>query len=228
MREIEQGAGDDDFWAANPPSIDVVIEVTDPLNRFLPFQLSLKAPQRGIYRFPGTPAELAAAIPLFSAPPRALPVHVAVVRADLYDAVNQIPAAWAVVDINANGGETAARGIADDRGQLLVALPYPTPRNFGITSPPQAGGVKLQDQTWPVTVAVSYLPGMTSTIQDLQQLLAQPPAAVWADAALTEPFVGATLAFGQELILRSWGFAGSPSAPAPLSNLLITPAGSPL
>jgi hypothetical protein len=229
MREVESGAGDDAFWAAHPPSDDLVVQVLDPEGRFLPFQLRVQAPQRGIYRYPGTPDGLANSIPVFSMPSRTIPVNTAVVRAELYDHVNHCPAAWAVMDVSADG-QPPVRGIADTLGRVQVALPYPEPRNFGIGSPLGPAGIKLQDQSWPVTVSVSYTrgPAPVPAIPDLGQVLSQSPATAWADTDLTQIFGGATLAFGQELILRSWQLGNSPPARIWTSTLSITPAGSPL
>jgi hypothetical protein len=164
---------------------------------------------------------------VFSSPSRVVPINVAVVRADLYDAVNRQPAAWAVMSVSADG-QPVVRGIADDQGRVMVALPYPEPRNFGIGSPLGPAGVKLQDQNWPVTISVNYTPGPAAAVPELAQVLSQGPATAWADSSLTQVFAGATLAFGQELILRSWHIDGSPPDRMWMSVLSITPTGSPL
>jgi hypothetical protein len=218
MRDVENGAGDADFWATNPPRFDFVLQVGDTLNRFLPFQLPLRLPIRGI----------ADGTQLFSSPARTLVSPIGVIRAQLFDPINGVPAAWAVVEAVVNGG-AVSRGLADDKGNLLLPLPYPEAQNTGLGfGSPGLPGVKLTAQTWQVSLGFFYSPQVpVPTIPDLSQVLAQPPATAWDDETLSTPVTAATLRFGQELVLRSRAVLASPPASPWLSTLLITPAGSP-
>jgi hypothetical protein len=219
MRAVENGAGDDAFWAANPPSLDFVVQVQDTLHRFLPFQLGVRLPVRGLSDFH----------PLFSSPGRVLVSPMGVIRAQLVDAIHRTPAAWAVAEVSVDGA-VVGRGFADDQGNLLLPMPYPEAKNpapaFG--SPLGSSGVKLTDQTWQMKLTFSYWPQYpVPAIPDLNQVLDQPPATAWVDDMLSAPLTAATLRFGQELVLRSRAVLASPPASPWLSTLLITPAGSP-
>ncbi|HKG13602.1 MAG TPA: hypothetical protein VKB12_09685 [Pyrinomonadaceae bacterium] len=165
------------------------------------------------------------ALPLFSAPTRSGAGGLATLRASLWDANADAPAAWALLEARITG-QTTVRGLADERGRVALVFPYPEPAAFAEQSPPSAPFAK---QEWPVQLFASYLPQRpVPTLPSLPDALAQPRAKLWADSGLTAPLAQATLRSGQELVVRS--FDTSPEAPAggkPLSVLLITPAGSP-
>ena len=221
LREIENGAGDAGFWSKHPPQFDFVVEVLDPENRFLPFRLPVRLPVQGIYQFEGQPF-----VPLYSAPARTVSAPLAMIRAQLYDALHNVPAAWAVMDVRVDGGPSV-RGIADSRGQVVVPFPFPEPQGFGLGSPLHPGGIPLAGQTWQLHLAFAYTPAATDGIPDLSQVLKQAPATAWDDELLSTPFTQVALSFGPELVLRSRAAAASPPASPWLSTLLITPAGSP-
>jgi hypothetical protein len=174
------------------------------------------------FRMEGNPA---AALPLFSAPTRAAGGGLATLRASLWDAQADAPAAWALVEARFNGQPTV-RGLADEAGRVALVFPYPEPAAFAEQSPPSTPFTKLE---WPVQLFASYVPQRpVPTLPSLPAALAQPRANLWADSALTTPLTQATLRSGQELVVRS--FDTSPEAPGggkPLPVLLITPAGSP-
>jgi hypothetical protein len=200
MRAVENGLGDDAFWAAQTPRFDFVVEVVDGSNRFLPFRFAVKLPVRGLSDF----------LPLFSSPARILVSPMGIIRAQLVDAVHGGPAAWTLVEARVDG-VLAARGMADSQGALLLPMPYPEAHSAGpaFGSPLSPVGQKLADQTWPVELSFFYSPQQSpAEIPDFDQVLRQGPA---------EALTTATLRFGQDLVLRSGA----------LSTLLITPAGSP-
>jgi hypothetical protein len=174
------------------------------------------------FRMESNPAD---ALPLFSAPTRAAGGGLATVRASLWDAHADAPAAWALVEARFTGQPTV-RGLADEAGRVALVFPYPEPSAFAEQSPPSAPFAK---QEWPVQLFVSYVPQRpVPTLPSLPTALAQPRANLWADSSLTTPLTQATLRSGQELVVRS--FDTSPDAPGggkPLPVLLITPAGSP-
>ena len=240
---------DADFWSNFPAPAAYRLTVSDPLERFLPFTLTVDVPTLGLFVWHsgiGSPIEALEGQPvgdppLFSAPWRATPEGMAVLRADLHDPIAQRAAAWAIVEVR-YAGKLLGRGMASDGGQVVVFFPYPAPLGFlpesppgGPPSPPGAGS--LWEQTWPVAIRVAYAPASVAppsgSVVDLGVAVAQlsaAPAAVWADVARTTLLDGATLRFGEDLILRSAPTSppggGGPGSAAP-SRLLVTPVGSP-
>lgn len=233
LRRMEMGSGDDDFWAANPPRIPFTVEVSDPQERYLPYQLSVLMPARGLYSLPSSPLTTsltpdATWLPLFSSPAREMPGPSAVIRALLKDdsAASPLqlaadsPAAWAFVFAQISPSLVMV-GLADDRGALSLTMPYPEPRNSPFASPLGPGSLKLSDQTWPLTISVFYRPGAGGgPLPDLEALLRQPLAKSWHDTAHSGPANSFTLPFGKELVLRSVDTATGRELPV----LLITTA----
>ncbi len=212
-----------------------VLEVSDERRRYLPFTLEADLPHKGLWRplclpvlSPPRPGENA--IPLYSLPGRVTPAGQVVLRAELWDATNNIPAAWAMVEARA-GSAAPARGVADAQGRLTLILPYPEPRFSGLNSPPASTGRQLAQQSWrlqlqafysalPPTVARSPGPGPADDLPDLCQVVAQPPTTLWRNASRTRALDEALLRFGQELVVKS----ELPPEHTPQSVLLITPA----
>jgi hypothetical protein len=201
MRDVERGAGDDAFWTAQPPRFDFVLEVSDRAGRFLPYAFELQLPVRRLLALPvASPLEARDGLPLFSAPSRETPEAMAVLRTELVDAAHGDPAAWALVEART---ETAVvRGLADERGRLMLALPYPPP-HIVLGSLPGSGGPEPRDQTWNVDLTVRYERRPVVPVRpDLEDILTKP-------TALT---TSATLRSGQELLLAPIQLpAGSPS-----------------
>jgi hypothetical protein len=228
MQYALNGAGDDDYWNAHPPAVPYLLKVTDPQERYLSFQLSATLPCRGIFGLFASPLYTnltpdASWIPIFSTPSRPISGPAGAIRAQLKDDNSGLPAAWAMVTVQSSGN-IAATGLADDRGVISLALPYPEPRNFAFSSP-LGSSVKLTDQTWPVDISIFYTPRPASpNLPFLEDLLQQGPAFAWNDTAHTGPASGFLLQFGNDLILRSLNSANG----SPLPVLLVTPAGSPL
>lgn len=177
------------------------ITVTDPLGRFHAFVAHVAAG-----------ADQLQELPLWSLPARPVPAGLAAVRAQLGP-----DAAYAMLEVRA--GASSHHGLADERGAVLVVLPYPPVADLG-GSPP--GGVKrpLAGSTWPLQLAVS-LPRATSPPAtappgppELDALLDQIPAQLLAGGPPEVELTEATLAHGRELVLRS-----SPTDPV----LLVRP-----
>lgn len=247
LRELEHGEGDLNYWQAPPPTKDFVIEVNDQQRRFQPFQFTASLPAQGVYKWvspvvdsPPNPSE---SVPLFSAPARSVPSGMAAVRADLWDATNDAPASWAVIEASLDD-RVIARGIADEQGRIALMFPYPAPRPFSMISPPASplgsppgpSSLPLTEQVWPIRLRALYTaarpalsppaPFETSPpLPELRFTLAQPEASIWSDADLTEPLLEASLRYGHELVLQSQ--ATSPPSQARQSVLFITPAVSP-
>jgi hypothetical protein len=194
------------------------VEVQDDERRFLPFRFWAHLPAHRLYRLECTSPPLSPGVPLFSTPNRAVPSGMAVLRADLWDAANQRPAAWAMVEVRVSQRGAPVRGLSDDQGRLTVIFPYPEPERFAAGSPATATGLPLEQQSWPVEIRAFYGATLPPTVSpDLCAVLLQPPARLWATVSLLQPVTGAILRYGQELVVRS--LDGGP--------LPITPAGSP-
>jgi hypothetical protein len=203
------------------------VAVSDSEERFLPAQFTLPLPLAGL----ATPACLpplsppeapVQGIPLFTSPARSAPAGMAVLRADVWDASTNTPAAWALVEVVLDGN--TYQGLADAKGKLLMIIPYPEPAMppGNILSPPQ---VSPGGQTWTLRVKAYYQPfRRPPAIPDLCEVFSQPPAPLWADSTLTNPLSPLTLSFGRELIVRSRNAANGGF----LSTLLLTPVASPL
>jgi hypothetical protein len=225
MRRVENGSGDQNFWNANPPRIPFTVEVSDPLNRYLPYQFSVLLPAHGLYGLAGSPLSStltpdATWLPIFSAPARELSGPSAVIRTVLQNDVTHTAAAWALVTAQL-AGSSVMTGLADDRGVVSLTLPYPEPRNSPFASPLGPGSLKLSDQTWPLTISVFYRPRPGSQVlPDLEGILLQGAGKVWRDTAHSAPANSFTLQFGRELVLRSLDSATGRELPV----LLITTA----
>jgi hypothetical protein len=250
LRDLEFGDGDDAYWAGLPRRLGFTLEVEDLQGRFLPFRFTADLPSRGLLRLgcgsPLTPVSLPPGseddgVPLFTAPARATTPGTVVMRADLWDATNHVPAAWAVLEARTPGarlrGEPAVRAIADHRGCVALHFPVPDERDFdggSFDSPTGGGGtgLPLAARTWPVELDVFYghLPPAADTasrlqppIADLCAALSQPPARLWDRLGATpSPFTQVTLRYGQEASIKS-----SDVGQEPPSVLLLTPSQSP-
>ena len=162
-------------------------------------------------------------------------------RADLRDTAGDVPAAWAILEAYTNN-RLVARGIADEKGRIALIFPHPAPLPFAVSSPPPssppaATGPPLTAQVWPIMLRALYEPmgelpelpgelGPERQLPDLNVMLSQRGAVLWADAELTEPLGEVALSYGRELILKSRPPI-SLSPPARQSVLFITPAVSP-
>jgi hypothetical protein len=234
LTDVERGAGDDAFWSG-PLANDkrrFVVEVNDPYDRFLPFTFEADLPFRGPFNLdcdladsppaPAIPSGLAALahVPLFSAPARPVPDGLAALRADLWDGVKNIPAAWAIVKLTVPDpirGPGRGRGIADERGSVLVVFGYPEPLD-AFPASPSVNGVALLDQSWDVQIEAYYQRvAVRSTFADVCAVLAQqsgPQATLLESVSPASVLNKVQLQYGREIIVRSAGF--------PESKLLVT------
>ena len=227
MRDAENGAGDAAYWAVQTPRFPFVLQVVDAASNYLPFTLPVLLPQRGIFGLrvsppaPGIPDDTW--LPLFSSPARVFSSR-AMLRAQLVELATGRPAAGALGEARA-GSNPPALGMADDRGVMAMPLEWPEPENFGLGSP--IGGVARQwaDQRWTVDITVYYSRVVPAgAYPDLNALLSQAAATVWADRTGSAELDSAELVFGQDLTLRSLDSPGGRELP----YLFVTPAGSPL
>ncbi len=251
LRDFEFSAGDDAAWSGVTRHLGFTLEVNDLEGRFLPFRFAADLPLRGLMRLacgsPPSPAPLPPGaepdgVPLFTAPARPTTPGTVVMRADLWDAANHVPAAWAILEARTPGarlrGEAPLRAIADDRGRVALHFPVPDERDVdggSFDSPTSGAGAPLASRTWTVELEAAYgrLPPVppppgggsraTSPIPDLCAALGQPPASLWDRLGSTPgPFAQVTMRFGQELSMKS-----SDVGTEPPSTLLLTPSQSP-
>lgn len=217
LKNFPFGKGDADFWQANPPNKSYIVEVTDELNRFQPFQFTVELPIKGIYQWESIPVSSPSnnlySIPLYSAPTRLPLAGMSVIRASLFE-TDEKPAAFAVLEARFEGS-LIARGIADGQGRIALIFPSLSPQNNPIVSPPaQATRISLAEQKWDLDLTLKYQPNIfvsspsasvsdEETLPDLKLVLAQADATLWANTDKTEEFTTAVLRFGKELILRS-------------------------
>jgi len=216
LRELEAGAGDDAYWAAVPAlAREFEIAVDDRAGRYLPLRLQAQAPFRGLFEPtcgspPSSPLSAGDDIPLFRAPWYQGPPGYGIVRAELREP-SGAPAAWAVLEVRPHGAP-AALGLADDRGQVAVPVPYPGP-SATAGSPPRGSQRPLAAERWALTVECRYDRSCPPHLApDLCAALDQAFAALDLESATPE------LPFGRDLVLHSTG----------RSELLVTAAASPL
>jgi hypothetical protein len=225
LRAVEQGSGDAGFWAAHPPQLDFVLEASDAAGRFLPWSLGVKLPQRsvlglGLTSPPASPITIQtggdlAYLPVWSAPSRPDPEGLGVLRAELWDADADEPAAWALIEAQA-GEQRRVTGMADAGGRVMLPLPYPKPP-VELGSPLGAGG-PITQQSWPLAFTVRYRRrAPVPRVPDLADVLTQPPVTAWQETSRATPWTSAVLRFGRDLVLASRADGGGTS-----STLLIT------
>ncbi|HXG21995.1 MAG TPA: hypothetical protein VNN62_23320 [Methylomirabilota bacterium] len=226
LETFEYGAGDDAFWANLPPPRLFVVEVNDLQRRFHPMAFTAALPSRGIFGGEDPAASprtaVQSAVPLYSAPARTVPGGMAVVRAHLWDGLDDSPAAWALVEAQSEG-QTPIRAVADEQGRVAVFFPYPEPPPRSLASPlgsPPGGEPRLlAEQTWPLRLRVFYSPRKPPPpVPLLEDVLHQTPATPLSSLSPLAPLPEVRLAFGQELIVKSQF----------RSELLVIPLGSPL
>lgn len=237
LRDFQQRAADQ-VWRSPLPSQAFIIEALDPEQRFLPVQLTINLPVKGIYSWTSpigpSPPGPEAGIPLYPARARQAPAGMAVARAELFDLQTGNPAAWALIEAYFNN-RLVARGIADQDGRLVSIFQYPAPRFSPLSSPigsPVIGSViPLHLQQWDLQLRAYYSPSLSpvadvSKPPELNELFSQRQTILWDDAAKTRQFTNANLQYGRDLILcSSEGSLSSPvSPPAKPSVLFITPA----
>jgi hypothetical protein len=215
LRRSEQGDGRPDFWLNPPQTATYAAQVTDLMGRYQPFSFTVTAPYRGLFELPcadeiqspplsppaSPPEPEPPAVPLFSAPARAIPPGMAAVRAEITEATSGDPAAFAVLEVDTGPGGPRGRGFADDQGRVLVILPYPRPPS-GLGIAPRS----IEAASWLVNVRVRYAAGVASgPYPDLCAVLGQPPAVALATRTPDTPLHTGQLAFGQDLVLATAG-----------------------
>lgn len=218
------GAVFDEHWhpATASPADHLLVTVRDTLERYLPVALHLDPPREHGFAVPPCltnlePIALSAAsppppspyVPLFASPSRPVPAGMTAVRAVLKDVVTGAAAAYAVLEVRADG-QLIARGVADDRGEVAAVFAYPEVSAPPPWSPPGAPTPRLRlvDQSWPIDVKVRYrrnLPRVRPdpaqpAVPDLCDVLQQ-PAVTAVTASPPAPLGELVLRYGEELVL---------------------------
>jgi hypothetical protein len=217
LHDIEYPRGDPASPGSLPASLRFLIEVSDTASRFLSVAFFVDTPFDGIFPTDLPQAPGAVAPPgfyLFSAPTRGATPLIAVVRAQVseaVDATSEQSASYAVMEVDTPAGDTWI-GIADDRGMVALLFPYPTftgTYNFPSSTMPSAA---MAQQSWPITLRIRYQPSALSfppgsILPELRSVLAQSPAAIFTQRTVPPgqavTSLAATLVFGQELVMRS-------------------------
>jgi hypothetical protein len=176
-------------WPAPGQALPFEVRVNDSLGRYLPELLAITVPQPSL----ATPV-------LYSAPTRPVPSGFATVSGEVRTAATAEPAAWAVVQIDADSASYVT--LADQLGRYVVFLPYPE------ALPPLGGSPPGTPLTWPLTVSVCYQPSAQNQLADatagdppeLGSLLGQAPAAI-PIGGTPQPSLAATLTFGVVLVM---------------------------
>jgi hypothetical protein len=203
-----------------PSSFPFVVMASDRLGRFLPavFGIDLPLntfPSPPVFDIDPDPAPLLDAY-LFTAPTRPVTCGFAAIRADLWDRETRAGAAHALVRVTV--GDREMRGIADERGRLLILLPYPLLERLRLGSPPGTGQHPPYEHSWPVSLEVFYRPDLPRPFGDdevlpmpwtrlpgLKGILeSQDPAWIWpAPAGPPVMTWTGTLTYDHELVVRT-------------------------
>lgn len=206
LREFENSAADD-LWESPYRTRDFQIEVIDRMGRFLPCTFAVSAPEKGLAIFAedGSPPWIeAGAVPLFSAPSRTLPPGLAIVRMELRELGTGREAAWAFVEVNylSGGSRRTARGLADDKGRVLLMFAYPEGQRRAFNHSPPGNSHGLSQQEWTLNFAVSHeAVEHPEAAADYGRRLTQPPVIATRGGSPAEFLSEETLRFSQELNL---------------------------
>lgn len=200
-------------------SQEIIVAAIDPLGRFLPMVLAAPAPVVGLLTaadVQATSVPSGTRIYLFSSPSRTLPTGTAAVRATL--AANDdspLPFALVMVSDPADPADRFGIGVSDERGEVVVPIPYPV---FGGALPGSSvsgtSGTPLEVQSWPLRIeirsdraALDFVPGMPARAGEwptLASLFDQPMRDVVdrvGDPAVS--FLQRQLEFGRDLVVRT-------------------------
>jgi hypothetical protein len=162
LHAFEYPAPDGSSSAPVPGSFSYVVMVADTLGRFLPVVFSVDLPLAGltsppVFDLDPDPAPVLDAY-LFSAPTRAVTAGFAAVRADLWDEDADAPASHALV--RATLGGRSILGLADEQGRVLILMPYPVLARLRLGSPPGTGQRPPSEQSFPLSIEISYQPDL--------------------------------------------------------------------
>lgn len=204
------------------------IEIRDPADRYLPFELDAELPARGLLSWlsplmspphqlsqglhfifsnanSSPPEATLGYVPLFSAPSRPVPGTLAQVRAQLREFGSDRPAAWCLltvsVDLNVVG-----IGLADREGRVAILFPYPERAKSALTSPPSA----KNDFKWSIKLNAYYVPrqpnALVPEVPNLTEVLNQlnsPRTLFESTMSPPQPLPELRLEYGIPLTIRT-------------------------
>jgi hypothetical protein len=185
------------------PTRAFIVEVRDTLGRFQAGRVRVVAPARGL-----------TTVVMHSAPTRSVAPSRLEFRAELWDAVNNRPAAFALltVKVAGNGGTTIATGLADAAGRLLAIGDWPAPKSP--LAGPAAGLAPRWDAARPLILEIQYDPAAPPGLPRLDLVAGAPVARAWNRRAPDEPLTVLDLVANNPVVFRSTGDA--------LGRLLVT------
>lgn len=172
------------------------VEVSDALNRFVPFEMNQTLTTAGRLLSIDEDREEPGGISLFSLATRAVPSGMAVVRAELFDPTRDQPAAGAVLELTGTDG-TKVLGLADQTGRAAIIFPWPEPPML------TGAAVAAQGMEWTFRVRGFYLPTTVGAPDLREALRLQPEADLWEDVARKTPRKTLVLQYGREFVLRT-------------------------
>ncbi len=191
-----------------------VVRVEDLQGRYLPTRLVTTLPLPPAPAFNGTPC-VAGEVPLFLRPEQPAPAGMAAVRASVWNATAGAPAAFAMVLLRDPAkGRLLGRGLADERGQVLVPVAPGEPVDAdGGASPPLPR--PAAQRRWDLLVELHFDPALVlrtdpgfgpraAAWPDLCDLLAQPLCPAFAGpGSPPQALTLATLRQGEPLVLAA-------------------------
>jgi hypothetical protein len=219
LRDLEYPAEVEPAAGSPPTALPFVVMVADPLGRFLPAVFGIEIPalvtSPPLSDLDPDPAPMLDAF-LFTAPTRPVTAGLAAIRADLFDRDADTPAAHARVRVTL--GDRLRIGVADERGRLLVLVPWPLLERLRLGSPPGLGQPPTTEQVFPLSFEAWYqpdlprpfaseavLPAPWTVLPGLKGILEHADrAAIWPSPA-GPPVVTLTsdLAYERGLVLRT-------------------------
>jgi hypothetical protein len=249
MRQFELGVGGGPFPETVPPRQLYTIVVNDDERRFLPVRFEADLPTVGLFKWtitgertPLDPPD--GSVPLYPSTLRTAPAGMAVLRAELHEALDEVingqrvtkPAGWTMLEARFNG-RLLGRGIADEQGRIALFFTYPPPQDplsSGSGSPlgSSATRIPLLNQQWTLQLQAFYQPAPVEPRRDelsipkLNDIFAQSPANLFLDEAETQPLTEVILRYGPAVFVPPASTSpNSPLNPTPLSILFVSPTG---
>jgi hypothetical protein len=205
LEDFIRGNGSAEAWS-EAIERSYIVEINDPLQRYLPCRLQVMAPCQGLYQWDmlttiDSPVSAIHTLPLYPAPTYpALPTEMAVTRASLFDPVNKVAAAWAMIEVSV--GTMFAKGFSDGSGNALVVFPLPEPAD--------ATEKNLRNQRWECSISAYYSRFEPDSVPELHALNSQGSAYLWrqwppvdSGSALTN----FTARYGETAILKTDGYS---------------------
>ncbi len=244
MRGFELGVRGEPFPETAPPKQRYTIVVNDEERRYLPVRFEADLPTVGLFSWPitgeRTPLDPPdGSVPLYTSIVRTAPAGMAVIRAELHEALDEVvngkrvirPASWTVLEARFNG-HLLGRGIADEQGRIAFIFAYPPPQDSLSSGASSSVGsnatrIPLLKQQWPIQLQAFYQPTVLlspvdPSIPKLNDIFAQSPANLFLDEAETEPLTEVSLRYGPSVFIPP---GSSDPNPIPLSILFVSPTG---